>query len=368
MRVFNLLRPPSHFPVIRGDEHGILTYYSGGEGGALKASRGSGDDPYATAAMRGQFDDHTDDGLSRARRVELLRAIHEQRGELQDKDEIVENLRRRLERLQAESGGHADTEDHQALREEVNNMQQRLAAQTDELETAGEKACVLQGQNRVLREEFRVEKDQRAELLVELSAARLRLEAELTRRGEDESWHLISDQQRQTADAVRRRLEHQLLQTDAGRVSAEAISMNLREEANLLRSEMEHQAAGAAAANELEVDRLRANGAAQRLESERRYAELELIHKQVLSDAEALRTEVLEEIRQREVAVREAEALRAEVKAIPQLEATIEKLRGELRSQSDSWRKMFKEYNLIGQAFFGSGQGSGSTAGGSTAC
>merc|ERR1712232_979943 len=63
--------------------------------------------------------------------------------------------------------------------------------------------------------------------------------------------------------------------------------------------------------------------------------------------------EELDHLQKRQAVEQELRQLQKDVKQLPKLDADVAKLRRDKESADKYWRKMFSEYHLIGQAFFG---------------
>lgn len=346
IRVFNLLRPPSTFPVSQGDEQQIMAIYDGQQGASTRSSWG-GVDPYAAAAKSGE----DVDDLSQARRVELLRTIHDQKKDLDAKELIVEELRRKVEGLQADVRERGEPGELQALRDGAARAKRQQATQAEELETVEGRLSILQGQNRVIQEQLAGEKQRSAELLADQCAVRSQLQAMMARRGEDQAWKEMLEQSKRQAETVQRRLEDQLAEVQTGKLDSEDSETRLRAQVRQLQAELDQSTANAV--GEKQADQLRAEASSHKAEVSRLSRNIEQVQSQAARDTQTCRAEVLEQMQLREASERESRQLRADVAQLPILEKERAKLEKDLRSQDEYWRKMFREYHLIGQAFFG---------------
>ncbi|CAE8665847.1 unnamed protein product, partial [Polarella glacialis] len=217
MRVFNLLRPPKNFPASQGDERAIMSYYSEGPDVPPAGAWTGAEDPYLSGLSAAE-----DEGISHGRRVELLKAIQDQRQQLDAKDAHLEDMRQRVERFQEELARCLDPDEAKLLRARLAKANAQVTAQTEDVEDARSKARVLEGQVGVLVAQLKEEKQRSAELIAEQCAVRRRLEAELSQRGEERSWQVSYQQEREKSEAVQRRLESQLLEVGRQQNSVQA--------------------------------------------------------------------------------------------------------------------------------------------------
>jgi len=255
IRVFNLLRPPKRFPESRGDERDIIAIYEGQQGGR---SVWNGSDPYASAMV-----DVEDDGLSQARRVELMRAIHDQKQELDSKDSQIEDLRRRVEQLQADLRDRGDPTELQDLKADMARRKRQMDMQAEELEKAEGRANVLQGQNRVLQEQLGAEKERASSLLAEQCTLRSQLQAMLTKHGEDQAWQDLFEKEKLQSESLQKKHEEQLRVAEEGRLEAESTATALRAERRQLHAELKERR-GRGRGSRGEAASQRGGGVAQR--------------------------------------------------------------------------------------------------------
>jgi hypothetical protein len=346
IRIFNLLRPPSKFPVSCGDERDIIAFYEGQQGGNARTSWG-GPDPYATAA---QYQDNADD-LSQARRVELLRAIHDQKKDLDAKEMQMEELRRKVEGLQADLRERGEPGELQALREDADRAKRQQTAQTEELEIVEARVSALQGQNRVLQEQLAGERQRNADLVVEQSSMRSKLQALEHRRGEDQAWQEMYQQEKTQAATMKRRLEDQLNELQNIKLVLEDSETSLRAQVLRLQAELNVCATNAGAEEDAQRHRSKADALAMQVESLKR--EFHQVSSDAERDAKLCKEEVVEHLSHRHGVEKELQQLRADARQVPILQEQAAKLKQEKDNLDKYWRKMFSEYHLIGQAFFG---------------
>jgi len=345
IRVFNMLRPPNTFPVSRGDEKALIAAY-GGQQSAANPSWG-GSDPYTAAAHSA---DDVDD-LSQARRVELLRAIHDQKMDLDAKELQVEEMRRKVEGLQADVRSRGEPGELQAMREETDTAKRRLAVQNEALEATECRLSGLQGQNRVLQEQLSGEKQRGAELLADQVSVRTQLQALMSRRGEDQIWQEQLNQSKIDMETLKRRLEDQLREVQESKFGAEDSATRLRAQVGQLQAQLEQCTENAQA--QADADRFRAEASELNVTVSKLSRDLDQVFTKAAQDEQQHRAEMLDNMRLLEGKERELRQLRVDVAQLPPLEAAKWKLQQDLKSQDEYWRKMFREYHLIGQAFFG---------------
>lgn len=206
MRVFNLLRPPRGFPQARGDERDILSYYH-----EHAAKSWGGADPYtsALAAME-------DEGATHAGRFELLRAVHEQRRQLEAKDELVEEVRRRADKLEAELQRGLNAEEAKSMRDKLSKAKEEALNRTGELDESRALARSLEGQVRVLAAQLREEKERCNELIVRQTELQQKIERHLAEKGAEKGWQVVAEEERAQALALRRQVEQQLREAHDG--------------------------------------------------------------------------------------------------------------------------------------------------------
>eukprot|EP00928_Gymnodinium_smaydae_P070644 TRINITY_DN54444_c0_g1_i1.p1 TRINITY_DN54444_c0_g1~~TRINITY_DN54444_c0_g1_i1.p1 ORF type:complete len:762 (-),score=199.71 TRINITY_DN54444_c0_g1_i1:106-2166(-) len=345
IRVFNLLRPPAHLPATRGDEKDIIGYYE--DGGQQREPRlvWGGVDPYMAAV--GDVED--DGGLSCARRVELLRTIHEQRQQLEGKEASIEELRKRGDRLEAELADCLDAASAQALRTRASRAQAQLVEQGEELERARSELKVSEGKVKGLTEQLAEEKDRSATLVAEQCAVRQKLEDLLTQKGEEQSQRIREDIERQAIEAARRKLEQKLQEETEHRNQAEAAANELEVQLRRVQSELaDHAQRALDDRSALERD---ARSMEERLREE-------IDHLQ--SDLDASRTseaDVRRALQRQEPVAREALALRAELEKASRLRPELESARSrasaleaergqlaremaEIKHERDMWEKL----------------------------
>lgn len=352
IRVFNLLRPPATFPVSQGDEKEIIAIFNGLQptqqqhGGSTRPPWG-GPDPYAAAH---QSAEDLDD-LSQARRVELLRTIHDQKKDLDAINLREEELRRKVEGLQADVRERGEPGELQALRDTAERAKKQLAIQTEAHEVLEGSLSTLQGKNRVLQEQLAGEKQRSAELLADQVSVRSQLQALMSRRGEDQAWKQMLEDTQHQAEVVQRRLEDQLRETQTGKFASEDAETKLRGQVLSLQGELAQCTANTTA--EQDANGLRTEIGNLKAEVTRLSRDLGQVQTQAARDTQEARGEVLEQMRLRDAADREAGQLRVDAAQLPKLASERAKLEKDLKSQDEYWKTMFREYHLIGQAFFG---------------
>lgn len=345
MRIFNLLRPPSSLPASKGDEKDIISYYADGPDDGRQGWGGS--DPYTSALAEGP----EEDGLSQARRVELLRTIQELKHELEAKDAVVTELRRKTERLQADLAARGDQEEAAVINAEVERCRRQVASQADELGAAKLELRQYDGQIKTLRKEIELEKSRSADLLSEQVGVRRQLEQEWTRRGEEQQWELMLELERSKSEQVQSRLAQKADEAQAKGLSSEVAAAQLRAKVQALHSELSQNASEAVSATELE--RLRRDNIERSLAVERLRSDLEEAQRRLCDEEESSMRRIANEMRRTELEELTAQEFRGRAAEVPELESEVVKLKEDMRSQDECWQKMFSQYHLIGQALFG---------------
>ncbi|CAD7930299.1 unnamed protein product [Amoebophrya sp. A25] len=257
IRVFNLLRPPSHFPAARGDERDILAYYAtnGANEDQNKSQVWDGaDDPFnllnATATEQKEHE------FSQARKQELIREIFELRQQMESRDCANEELKKRNSELSLKCETYLSPEDVKGYRNEL----ARLRAENTELDLGkqdvGHKLQKVESEARILRQEMEQQAAAAGKFKAELAAAKAQLEREMTRQGEELGWKAVKD-----------RIELQLdeLERDKGLLQAKV---------NDLQRKLEEKGTQSSAELQAEQRRLerRARAAEEVAENERRKA------------------------------------------------------------------------------------------------
>lgn len=345
LRVFNLLRPPTSWPAQRGDERDLMAIYEGQPSG-IRPSWG-GIDPYAAAL---QCADDLDD-LSQARRVELLRNVHDLKKELEAKELQTEELRRKVEGLQADIRERGEPGELQALREEAARAKRQQAEAVKELECLESRFSTLQGQHRVNQEQLASEKQRNSDLLADQCSLRSQLQAIQSRRGEERAWQDIAERHKLETEVLQGRLEDQLREAQASRLAVEEDATKLRAEVRQHQAQLAQVTVSADA--QARAERFEAESTKLSQDVSVLSRQIDEVQAQAARDEQNYRSQVLEQMQLREASDREVRKLRADVAQLPGLELECEKLRKQKQSQDEYWRKMFREYHLIGQAFFG---------------
>merc|ERR1719409_1238053 len=173
-------------------------------------------DPYMATVSQTQGDE-----LTYARRVELLRAIHEQRQQLEAKEALVEELKRRNDRLQVELADSLDPETTKALRTRVAVASTQLSNQAEELETAQGHVRLLEGQVKSMTDLIAEEKNRNADLVMEQNNVRRRLESEISTRANVESARVGLQLDKSKAEQLQEKLAQAKQQAEDDRVQAE---------------------------------------------------------------------------------------------------------------------------------------------------
>merc|ERR1712151_489021 len=150
----------------------------------------------------------------------------------------IEELRRKVEGLQADLRERGEPGELQALRDETERAKRQQAAQMEELEIVEARVSALQEQNRVLQDQLASEKQRTAELMVEQSNSRSKLQALEHRRGEDQAWQELFQQEKRQADTMKRRLDDQLQELQSSKLDLEDSETRARAEVRKLQAEL----------------------------------------------------------------------------------------------------------------------------------
>eukprot|EP00913_Durusdinium_trenchii_P032176 g30128.t2 len=216
LRIFNLLHPPKTFPSTQGDECAIMSYYDGGHKQAWSGAEEFHLGPEDTVA-EGEAVQHQmpllrccqDEGIAYGRRVELLKAIREQRQQLDIKDEQLEEHKRKFEHFQEELARCLDPDEAKILRSRLAHANAQITEQAEEIDDKRSQVRVLEGQVSVLSSHLKQEAEKNTQLIAEQCALRRQLEAEYALRGEQKSWQDCFEQEQQKAATLQLRLEAQ---------------------------------------------------------------------------------------------------------------------------------------------------------------
>jgi len=355
MRVFNLLRPPERFPVSRGDEKDIIAYYAHHD--AVEKAWG-GSNPYAVA--NAEDDSGLEDaGLSNARRVELLRAVHDSRRELVSKEAMVEELRRKVEkqRVELEDCGGRDGE-FRKLRSEAVEQHSRLRSEEEALQDAETKNRIFEGKERVLAEQCRSELERGSRLEADRDALKRRLEAMLSQQGQEQSWKLVLDDKSREWEAARVGFQQQIGAYEAGRDAGLRELEVLRAELQRFRAEAEARERAVLMDAEGKVDRHQRDSVESMAEAARLRHDLGGLseHRQQLqNELHAAAAEAQEGRVYAGQLRRHAEELDKAETSVERLEAENDRLKREHEEQDVYWKMMFNKYPLVGQMLFGAG-------------
>jgi len=253
--------------------------------------------------------------------------------------------------LQADLRERGEPGELQALRDDAERAKRQQIAQAEELEIVEARVSTLQGQNRVLQEQLAGERQRSSDLLVEQSTARSKLQALEQRRGEDQAWQDLFEQEKYQSDTMKRRLEDQLHELQNSKLMLEDSEVSLRTEVRKLKAELNVCATNAGAEAEAARHRTKAEELSVQVQNLQR--ELEQVRSDAARDVQSCKEEMVEHLQQRHGVERELQQLRADVRQLPMLEEEVAKLKQEKENLDKYWRKMFSEYHLIGQAFFG---------------
>ncbi|CAE7234217.1 Rai14 [Symbiodinium sp. CCMP2592] len=353
LRIFNLLHPPKTFPSVQGDEGAIMSYY--GDGQEPKQAWAGAEDPYLLGPE--------DEGITHARREELLRAIREQRQQLDLKDEQLEEQKRRLERFQVELARCLDPDEAKLLRARLAKANAQITEQAAELDDSNAKARGMEGQISVLTNRLKEETDSNSKLVAELCALRRQLEAEYAVRGEQKSWQECFEQEQKKSEILQQKLEAQVKEAAAKQLGAETSKKQLQEQ--VLQLQELSKAGEQALAWKAKAEKLAGELQASRMAQSLLQGELQAAqqHRDAFQEAidEAARTAanlgVMEQrarTAEQEVAYLTAKVQAAEKKAseVPMLEARLAEQVRKMESQDKNWQKVFSSYPLVGQLLF----------------
>ncbi|CAE7245825.1 unnamed protein product, partial [Symbiodinium microadriaticum] len=353
LRIFNLLHPPKTFPSVQGDEGAIMSYY--GDGQEPKQAWAGAEDPYLLGPE--------DEGITHARREELLRAIREQRQQLDLKDEQLEEQKRRLERFQVELARCLDPDEAKLLRARLAKANAQITEQAAELDDSNAKARGMEGQISVLTNRLKEETDSNSKLVAELCALRRQLEAEYAVRGEQKSWQECFEQEQKKSEILQQKLEAQVKEAAAKQLGAETSKKQLQEQ--VLQLQELSKAGEQALAWKAKAEKLAGELQASRMAQSLLQGELQAAqqHRDAFQEAidEAARTAanlgVMEQrarTAEQEVAYLTTKVQAAEKKAseVPMLEARLAEQVRKMENQDKNWQKVFSSYPLVGQLLF----------------
>ncbi|CAE8632142.1 unnamed protein product [Polarella glacialis] len=345
-----------HAAGTRGDERDIDGYYSG-----------------LWDARDGGYDQHRQQPGPEVCTEEL--ALHEELGHHREAMETVKseledahrNERRLLTELQSSlatigsgpvgSGElEARGEDGGAQRIGLRLLRasRQLAAQGEELKCSEAHARRLERANNSLEEQFGMQKSLCTELEEQQISVQKRLETELFRRGEDQSWQILAEQDRCRAESVAELLGRRLEEAEAGQAEAKLELFALR---SRVKEEDQEKYMAVARAGEAESAQLRQELQASRAEA----AGLVLV--QGLLEAQSAASRVSENSQTELLQSLAAEARQQSLES----ESEVVRLRQEARKQDEHWQKMFTHYGLLGQVFFSAGAGADAGAGAGSA-
>ncbi|CAK9094546.1 Uncharacterized protein SCF082_LOCUS44436 [Durusdinium trenchii] len=350
LRIFNLLHPPKTFPSTQGDECAIMSYYDGGHKQAW-----SGAEEFHLGPE--------DEGIAYGRRVELLKAIREQRQQLDIKDEQLEEHKRKFEHFQEELARCLDPDEAKILRSRLAHANAQITEQAEEIDDKRSQVRVLEGQVSVLSSHLKQEAEKNTQLIAEQCALRRQLEAEYALRGEQKSWQDCFEQEQQKAATLQLRLEAQVKEAAQKQLAAETAKQKLQgqvqelqELAKIGQEAMDFKAKAEKLAAELQVahtmqSRLQGELDAVKQQSGSLQAALDEANRQSakLSVAEHKAATAEQQVQQLGSRLQIAEKKAAEV---PVLERQLQEKQQEMESQDQKWRKLYSSYPLVGQLLF----------------
>lgn len=341
IRVFNLLRPATHFPISRGDERDIIGYYGGVDGGRDGSNRAwEGDDPYRPAVYS------PEEEISQARKSELLREIHKQRQEIESKEASIAELQKKVERLNTLLEGSVTPEELQMLKDNLAKAERLANDKDEELSKLGSQCRVLEGEKRVIAQQLQAEQTRNTDLTTAHIQVQQRLQTELETRGEENSYKVVLEQERVKHSALQQQLELRLQDLERERAVQQAELEELRGqaaasvpresvdvEAAKLRSEVSHHL------SQLNTCRTDLAQAKQRVQAEATRADAEAA-KCRLSEERAMKLHLDLEAAKKEI-------LEISDKATKQSALLKEKEKevSELKEE-----KLANQYSLVGQA------------------
>ncbi|CAJ1342197.1 unnamed protein product, partial [Effrenium voratum] len=350
LRVFNLLHPPKTFPSVQGDECAIMSYYD-----EPKRAWQGADDPVGLGLE--------DDGITHGRRVELLKAIRDQRQQLDMKDEQLEEQRRRLEHFQEELARCLDPDEAKLLRNRLAKANAQVTDQTAEIDDAKSQVHVLEGQVSVLSSRLKEEADKNTTLVAEQCALRRQLEAEHALRGEQKSWQDCFEQEQRKAATLQLRLEAQVREASQKQLAAETEKQQLQEQVKQLQELA--KTGQEALAFKAKADKLATELQAAHTLQSRLQGELLAVKQQrqglqtALDEAtyKAAKVPLVEQLAS--AAEQKAQQLQFKLQVAEQKAAEVSLLQKrladkqqEMESQDRKWNKILTSYPLVGQLLF----------------
>lgn len=350
LRVFNLLHPPTSLPLDSGDDRDVGAHYA-----RLWDFK---DGPSPSALKPGD-----EGGPSR---FELLHQLAEQRQELEKMAEELKESRWRANRLQTEvetsSRGVFDAEEEargsaQGLDAQLLRSSRQLAAKGEALRLCEARARDSELSVASLRAELGRASEHSAFLESEQCALRRRLDQELTRRGEEESFQLILAQERLRADVVNQRFGEKLLKAETEAAKKDRGLEELRArcadlQAELVQARSVNQAPVVPQV-QVEVEPWRQEAAEARLEAATLRSELAESAEAAVSSMKALKAELGEERWRLSEALKQLETAPApDTARVQELDSVLEGLRRDLDSRDQQWHQLLLRYPLISQAFF----------------
>eukprot|EP00913_Durusdinium_trenchii_P032175 g30128.t1 len=386
LRIFNLLHPPKTFPSTQGDECAIMSYYDGGHKQAWSGAEEFHLGPEDTVA-EGEAVQHQmpllrccqDEGIAYGRRVELLKAIREQRQQLDIKDEQLEEHKRKFEHFQEELARCLDPDEAKILRSRLAHANAQITEQAEEIDDKRSQVRVLEGQVSVLSSHLKQEAEKNTQLIAEQCALRRQLEAEYALRGEQKSWQDCFEQEQQKAATLQLRLEAQVKEAAQKQLAAETAKQKLQgqvqelqELAKIGQEAMDFKAKAEKLAAELQVahtmqSRLQGELDAVKQQSGSLQAALDeaeafaSLRRAGLPGTQANRQSAKLSVAEHKAATAEQQVQQlgsrlqiAEKKAaeVPVLERQLQEKQQEMESQDQKWRKLYSSYPLVGQLLF----------------
>ncbi|CAD7923349.1 unnamed protein product [Amoebophrya sp. A120] len=195
IRIFNLLRPPSHFPASRGDERDILSYYAmGNEPAEVKNVWDGAEDPFKLLSAGAKAaNENLEAEYGQARRQDLIKEIFELRQMVETKECANEELKKKNTELQMKVDTYLSPEEVRGYRDEL----ARLRAENTEADLAKQnlegKISKYESEVRVLKQEMEEQAAAAGRSKTELNVTKARLEAEMQRQGEAQAWKTVKE-------------------------------------------------------------------------------------------------------------------------------------------------------------------------------
>jgi len=186
IRVFNLMRPPSHFPASKGDEKDIAGYFQkGAETNALSAWDAD-NDPF-------NFKKDLEEEFSGARKQDLMREVHLSRQEIETREASIEDLKRRIVEAKGQLEKYTTPEEAKAMKEELTRLRSENISLSLEGQELHRQLSENEGQTRILQIEVQEKAALLAKLRSEVASLTCKLEFESEKKGEESAWREMKE-------------------------------------------------------------------------------------------------------------------------------------------------------------------------------